>query len=132
LIKSLGADEVIDYTKQDFTKNGEVYDVIFDAVNSISVFQSLQSLNKKGKMILSAAGMAETFQGLYISIKSSRKVYSGMISHSADDIVFLKELMVAGKFKPVIDRTYLLEQMVEAHAYVEKGHKKGNVAIEIN
>ena len=131
LVKSLGADVVIDYSRTDFTRNGAMYDVIFDAVNSISVFKSLQSLNKKGMLILSAAGITETFQGLFISLTSSRKVLTGMISHRAKDILFLKELMEAGKLKPVIDRSYSLEQMAEAHAFVEKGHKKGNVAIDI-
>jgi 2-desacetyl-2-hydroxyethyl bacteriochlorophyllide A dehydrogenase len=132
LVKSIGADKVIDYTKQDFTKNGETYDVIFDSVNTISVSQSLKSLNKNGIMILSAAGMSEMLQGLWISMTSSKKVMTGVISHKAADIIFLKELIEADKLKPVIDRTYPLEQMAEAHAYVEKGHKKGNVAIEIN
>jgi NADPH:quinone reductase-like Zn-dependent oxidoreductase len=132
LVKSLGADEVIDYTKENFTNNSEKYDVIFDAVNSISVRRSVQSLNKKGVLILSAAGMAETFKGIWMSLTSNRKVLSGMISHKAADIVFLKELMETGKLKPVIDRTYSLEQMAEAHAYVEMGHKKGNVAVEID
>ena len=132
LIKSIGADEAIDYTKEDFTKNGETYDVIFDAVNTISISRSLKSLNKKGILILSAAGMSETFQGLWISMTNSRKVWTGVISHKAEDIVFLKELIEAGKLKPIIDRTYPLVQIVDAHAYVEKGHKKGNVAIEIH
>jgi NADPH:quinone reductase-like Zn-dependent oxidoreductase len=132
LVKSMGADKVIDYTKEDFTQHGETYDVIFDTVKTISVSQSLKSLNKNGKMILSAAGMSEMLQGLWISMTSSKKVMTGVISHKVEDILFLKELTEAGKFKPVIDRTYSLAQMAEAHAYVEKGHKKGNVAIEIN
>ncbi len=132
LVKSLGADEAIDYTKEDFTKNGETYDVIFDAVNTISISRSLKSLNKRGILILSAAGMSEMFQGLWISMTNSRKVWTGVISHKAEDIVFLKELIEAGKLKPIIDRTYPLVQIVDAHAYVEKGHKKGNVAIEIH
>jgi NADPH:quinone reductase-like Zn-dependent oxidoreductase len=131
LIKSIGADEVIDYTKEDFTQNGETYDVIFDAVNTISISRSLKSLNKKGILILSAAGMAEMIQGLWISMTSSRKVLTGIISHKAEDIIMLKELLEVGKLKPVIDRTYPLEQIVDAHAYVERGHKKGNLAIQI-
>ena len=130
LVKSIGADNVIDYTKEDFTQNGETYDVIFDAVNTISVSRSLKSLNKNGIMILSAAGMPEMLQGAWISMTSSKKVLTGVISHTAADIIYLKELIEAGKLKPVIDRTYSLEQIAEAHAFVEKGHKKGNVAIE--
>jgi len=131
LVKSIGADKVIDYTKEDFTKNGETYDVIFDAVKTISVFRSLKSLNKNGILILSAAGMPEMLQGFWVSMTSSKKVFTGVISHNAADIIFLKGLIETGRLKPVIDRTYSLEQIAEAHAYVEKGHKKGNVAIEV-
>mgnify|MGYP001253640011 CR=1 FL=1 len=131
LVKSIGADKVIDYTKEDFTQNGETYDVIFDAVKAISVSRSLKSLNKNGIMILSAAGMSEMLQGFWISMTSSKKVLTGVISHNAADIIFLKNLIETGKLKPVIDRTFSLEQIAEAHAYVEKGHKKGNVAIEM-
>ena len=132
LVKSIGADNVIDYTKEDFTQNGETYDVIFDTVNTISVSRSLKSLNKNGILILSAAGMSEMLQGFWISMTSSKKVITGVISHKAADIIFLKELIEDDKLKAVMDRTYSLEQMAEAHAYVEKGHKKGNVAITIN
>jgi len=131
LVKSLGADKVIDYTKDDFTKNGEIYDVIFDTVKVISVSRSVKSLSKNGIMILSAAGMSEMMQGLWISKTSNKKVLTGVISHTEADILFLKELIEAGKFKPVIDRTYPLEQIAEAHAYVEKGHKRGNIIINI-
>jgi len=131
LVKSIGADKVIDYTKEDFTQNGEIYDLIFDAVNTISVARTLKSLTKNGIMILSAAGMKEMLQGLWISMTSNKKVMTGVISHKAADIIFLKELIETGKFKPVIDRTYPLEQIAEAHAYVERGHKKGNIAIEV-
>ncbi len=131
LVKSIGADTVIDYTKEDFTQNGETYDVIFDTVKSISVSRSLKSLTKNGIMILSAAGMPEMLQGAWVSRTSSKKVMTGVISHNASDIAFLKGLMETGKLKPVIDRTYSLDQMAEAHAYAEKGRKKGNVAIEV-
>jgi len=131
LVKSLGANKVIDYTKENFNQNDEMYDVIFDTVKTIAVSSSLKSLNKNGVMILSAAGMSEMLQGAWISMTSNKKVITGVINHKAADIVFLKELIEEGKLKPVIDRTYPLEQIAEAHAYVEKGHKKGNVAIEI-
>lgn len=131
LVKSIGADKVIDYTKEDFTQNGEIYDLIIDTVNTVSVACALKALNTKGKMILSAAGMLQMLQGLWISMTSSRKVITGVVRHKAADIVFLKELVEAGKFKAVIDRTYPLEQISEAHAYAEKGHKRGNIIIKI-
>lgn len=131
IVKSLGADMVIDYTREDFTKNGEKYDVIFDTVNKVSFSGGLKSLNKGGLLILSAAGTSEMIQGFWTSMTSSKKVMTGVISHSAEDILFLKELIVTNKLKPVIDKTYSLGQMVEAHSYVEKGHKKGNVAISL-
>lgn len=134
LVKSLGADKVIDYTKEDFTKNGETYDVIFDTVNKMSISDSLQSLKIYGTLILSAAGLSEMVQGTRASITSNKKikVLTGIISHTTEDIIFLKQLIEVGQLKPVIDRTYSLGQMAEAHTYVEKGHKKGNVAIEIH
>jgi len=133
LVKSLGADKVIDYTKEDFTKNGEMYDVIFDTVNKMSVSDGLDSLKMYGTLILSAAGLAETLKGAWIAMTSNKKikVLTGMISHTADDIHFLKTLIELGELKPVIDKTYSLEEMAEAHTYVEKGHKKGNVAIKV-
>ncbi len=133
LVKSLGAAKVIDYTKEDFTKNGETYDVIFDSVNRMSISDSLQSLKMCGSLILSAAGLSETIQGVWISIANSKKikVFNGVISHTADDINFLKTLIELGELKAVIDKTFSLEEMAEAHTYVEKGHKKGNVVITL-
>jgi NADPH:quinone reductase-like Zn-dependent oxidoreductase len=131
LVKSLGADKVIDYTKADFTQNGEMYDVIIHAVETNSVSRSLKSLNKKGTMILIAAGISEMLLGFWISMTSSKKVLTGVTGTTVENINFLKELIEAGKLKPVIDKIYPLEQMAAAHAYVEKGHKKGNVAITV-
>lgn len=131
LVKSIGADKVIDYTKEDFTQNGEIYDVIYDAVKTISISRSAKSLRKNGIMILGAAMVSEMLQGLWLSLTSSTRVLAGVISHKAEDINFLKKLVETGKLKPVIDRTYSLEQISEAHAYVEKGHKKGSVIINI-
>jgi 2-desacetyl-2-hydroxyethyl bacteriochlorophyllide A dehydrogenase len=131
LVKSIGANNVIDYTKEDFTRNGETYDVIFDTVNSISVSRSFRSLAKGGLMILSAAGLSEMLQGLWFSKTSNKKILIGVIKHNAEDILFLKKLIENGKYNPLIDRTYSLEQIADAHAYAEKGHKKGNVAIEV-
>ena len=121
LVKSLGADTVIDYTKEDFTRNGMAYDVIFD----------LKALTEKGVLILASAGISEMLQGLWISMTSGRKVITGVISENTEDMIFIKQLMEEGKIKSVLDRTYNLEQIAEAHTYVEEGHKKGNVAIKV-
>jgi NADPH:quinone reductase-like Zn-dependent oxidoreductase len=132
LVKSIGADKVIDYTREDFKLNGETYDVIFDSVKTISVYPSLKSLNKNGIMILSAAGLLEMLQGLWINKTSYRKVMTGVISHKATDIIYIKKLVETDKFKPIIDKTFPLEQIDKAHAYIEKGHKKGNVVITVS
>jgi NADPH:quinone reductase-like Zn-dependent oxidoreductase len=129
LVKTLGADKIIDYTVADFTKNGETYDVIFDTIGKSSFSGCVRSLTKKGFLILASAGMSQMFKGLWTSMTSNKKVISGIINENAEDILFLKELIEEGKFKPVIDRSYPLEQIAEAHRYVEKGHKKGNVVI---
>jgi NADPH:quinone reductase-like Zn-dependent oxidoreductase len=131
LVRSIGADKVIDYTKEDFTKNGETYDVIFDTVGKISIPASVQSLNKKGILILGAGGLSHMAKGYWSSITSNIKLFTGMITEKTEDIVFLKNVIENGKFKPVIDRSYPLEQIPEAHSYVEKGHKKGNVVITL-
>ncbi len=131
LVKSIGADKVIDYTKEDFSLNGETYDIILDTVNTLSFSDCLKSLHKNGSLILSAAGLSDMVRGLWTTMTSSIKVFTGVISHNAEDIIFLKNLIEANKYKPVIDIIYPLEKMADAHAYVEKGHKKGNVAIAL-
>ncbi len=132
LVKSLGADKVIDYTKDDFTKNGETYDVIFDTVGKSPFSGSLRSIKKDGYYLRAVhLTLSPIIRGLWASMTTSKKVLNGVAFQNIEDLVFLKELMVKGKLKAVIDRTYPLEQIVEAHRYVDTGHKKGNVVITI-
>jgi NADPH:quinone reductase-like Zn-dependent oxidoreductase len=130
-VKSLGADQVIDYTKEDFTKNGQTYDVILDTVGKSSVFRSKGSLKKEGFYLFTTFGLPKLFPFLWLSMTSSKKVIIGVVEESSEDLIFLKELIEAGKIKSVIDRRYPLEQTDEAHRYVETGHKKGNVVITV-
>ena len=131
MVRSLGADEVIDYTKEDFTKSGETYDVFFDTVGKSSFSRSIRSLKKGGFDLLASPPLSQMVQGLWTSMTSSKKVIFGEASEKTEDLIFLKELIEAGKLRPVIDRSYPLEQIVEAHRYVDKGHKKGNVVITL-
>ena len=132
MVKSLGADKVIDYTKEDFTKNGETYDIIFDTVGKSPFSGCVRSLKKKG-FYLRAVHMtlSPIVRGLWTSMTSSKKVIGGVAGEHKEDLIFLKELVEAGKIRSVIDRRYPLEQIAEAHGYVEKGHKKGNVVITL-
>ncbi len=129
LVTSLGADKVIDYTKGDFTKNGETYDVIFDAVGKSSFSGCMKSLKKEGIYLHAVATPAVMLRMRWASMMSSKKLIGGTAIPETENLIFLKELVEAGKIKPVIDRCYPLEQMAEAHRYVDKGHKKGNVVI---
>ena len=131
MVKALGADKVIDYKTTDFTKNGETYDVIFDTVGKSSFSGSMQSLKEKGFYILAAAGVSAMLRGAWTSMISSKKVISGVMSETAEDLVLFKALIEEGTVTAVIDKTYPLKDIAEAHAYVEKGHKKGNVVIVI-
>ncbi|MFX3637006.1 MAG: NAD(P)-dependent alcohol dehydrogenase [Candidatus Pristimantibacillus sp.] len=133
LVRSLGADKVIDYTKEDFTQSGETYDIIFDTVGKSPFSGCVQSLKQKG-FYLRAVHMelSPIVRGLWTSMTSSKKVIGGTASiGKSEDLLFLKELIEAGKLKSVIDRRYPLEQISEAHSYVENGHKKGNVVVSV-
>jgi NADPH:quinone reductase-like Zn-dependent oxidoreductase len=129
MVKSLGADKVIDYTKEDFTKSGETYDVIFDAVGKSSFSRCKSSLKKNGIYLDTLPRLATLLQMLWTSRIGSKKVKMEGAPAKVENLLFLKELIEAGKLKTVIDRRYPLEQTAEAFRYVEKGHKKGNVVI---
>ena len=131
MVKSLGADQVIDYTREDFTKNGQTYDVIFDAVNKSSFLRCKSSLKEKGIYLVTMPSLAFLLQTLWASMVGDKKVINGSRLATVEDLLFFNELFEAGKLKVVIDRRYPLEQIAEAFRYVEKGHKKGNVVITV-
>lgn len=135
LVKSLGADEVVDYTREDFSRAGRVYDMVFDTVGKSGFSRSLKSLKRggfyvrvggSGRLLSILGGM---LRGIWVSMTGAAKVISGVARGGAGDLSFLKELIAAGKLRTVIDRRYALAQIAEAHRYVEAGHKKGNVVI---
>jgi NADPH:quinone reductase-like Zn-dependent oxidoreductase len=128
LVRSLGADKLIDYTKEDFTKNGQSYDAIFDAVIKTSYTHCKNSLKRNGKYLTVDWPL---LQALRASIRGGKKVIFGIAPTNNEELISLKELIEAGKVKAIIDRRYPMEQIVEAHSYVDKGHKKGNVVITV-
>jgi NADPH:quinone reductase-like Zn-dependent oxidoreductase len=130
LVKSLGADHVIDYTRADFTHNKDAYDIIFDTVGKSSFSKCKDALKENGRY-LPTTGLKNNLLHIWTAIFGNKKVVSGMSVEKNDALVFLKELIEADKLQIIIDRTYPLEQIAEAHRYVEKGHKTGNVVIMV-
>ncbi|MFE4429322.1 NAD(P)-dependent alcohol dehydrogenase [Peribacillus butanolivorans] len=131
LVKSLGADQVIDYAREDFSSKGETYDVIFEAVNKSSFSACMKSLKKDGTYINVTVPLPGV-RMLWTKLTSNRKLILGQNSpENSEALNFLKELVETGKLKVVIDRYYAFEEIVEAHRYVEKGHKRGNVVITV-
>jgi NADPH:quinone reductase-like Zn-dependent oxidoreductase len=131
MVKSLGADKVLDYTKDDFTRSGQTYDVIFDTVGKSSFSRCKSSLNEGGIFLTALPTLEIIFHMIWTTTFGSKKVKMGGALARVENIIFLRELIEAGKLKTVIDRFYPLEQTAEAFRYVEKGHKKGNVVITI-
>ena len=132
LVKSLGAGNVIDYTKEDFSKSGQTYDIIFDTTGKSPFSACVKSLRQKGIYLRAVhMSLSSVVRGIWTSMTSSKKVIGGGAIELKENLVFLKELIEAGKLKPVIDRVYPFEQISEAHSYVDKGHKKGNVVIMV-
>src|SRR6185503_14251501 len=120
-----------DYTKEDFTKNGEVYDVIVDTVGTAPFSRSKGSLKEHGRLLLILATLADTLEAPWASMTSGKKVVAGPVGSSAEDLRFLARLAESGQFKPVIDRRYPFDQIVEAHRYVDTGRKRGNVVLTV-
>jgi NADPH:quinone reductase-like Zn-dependent oxidoreductase len=131
MLHSIGADHVVDYTQEDFTKNGEIYDVLFDVVGKMSMSRSKRSLRQNGTYLLANPMRAQIVTGPWTRMTSNNIVIMQTSSPTIADLNFLRGLIEEGKLKAIIDRTYPLEQTAEAHRYVEKGGKKGNVVITV-
>ena len=130
-VKSLGAEQVIDYTKEDFAQRGETYDLIFDILGKSTFSRCKNSLAQNGRYLLASFKMKQLLQMLWTKIVGKKKVICAIAPGSTEDLHAVKELIDAGKIKSIIDKRFSLEQAAEAHSYVEKGHKKGNVVITL-
>ena len=131
MVKSLGADKVIDYTKEDFTRNGEAYDLIFDIVGATTFDRCQHSLKSQGVFLQNIMGLTDMVRVLWTSIAGGKQLKGGVAMENVQRMNFIADLAAAGKLKPVIDRCYPLEQIAEAFKHVERGHKKGNVVITV-
>ncbi|MFW9906765.1 MAG: NAD(P)-dependent alcohol dehydrogenase [Candidatus Thorarchaeota archaeon] len=131
MLRTIGADHIVDYTQEDFTESGIKYDVIFDVVGKASYGGSIKSLKHNGIFLLGNPTIARRVRGLLTKIVKGKKVIGGTVSYKTEDLLYLKELIEAGKIKAVIDREYPLEEAVEAHKYVDTWQKKGNVVLTV-
>jgi NADPH:quinone reductase-like Zn-dependent oxidoreductase len=131
MLRSIGADHVIDYTRNDFTAGGATYDVIFDVAGKSSYSGSVRSLKPNGRYLLANPRPSQVIRGRWASATGGKKVISGAASYTTEALTFLKERIEASEIRPVIDRCYPLEQIADAHAYVETGQKRGNVVITV-
>ncbi|NNE36171.1 MAG: NAD(P)-dependent alcohol dehydrogenase, partial [Rhodothermales bacterium] len=131
LVKSIGADHVIDYTHQDFSTNGETYDIIVDTAGTASWARSKPSLAERGRLLVVLGGFSDMLLSRFRSEKNGKKVLDGVAGSSAETCEFLADVAREGKYRPVIDRTYKLADIVAAHAYVDTGRKKGSVVIKM-
>lgn len=130
LMKKIGADKVLNYQQEDFAVNKEKYDVIYETVNKLSFSESVRHLKKGGTLILGAADFSKMMRAGLASMWG-RKVLTGVIKESTEGINFIRELIDRGEYRPVLDRVFSIDQIAEAHEYVDLGHKKGNVAIRM-
>lgn len=131
LVKALGAASVIDYTTTDFTKNGEVYDLIFDTVGKTSFRRCRGSLTKSGRYVGTVMGLGPIVQTLWTAVTGGKRAVFALSVEKSAEMALLRDLLESGEVRSVIDRQYSLDQIVEAHRYVEKGHKKGNVIVTL-
>jgi len=131
MLRSVGADQVVDYTQEDFTQNGETYDVIFDVVGKMSFSSSKRSIKPNGTYLLANPRLSQMVHGLWTRMTSNKKVIMQTASPTIADLIFLRNLIEEGKLTTVIDRDYPLEETADAHRYVETGAKKGNVVITV-
>jgi len=131
LLRSLGVDQVVDYTQEDFTRRNESYDFLLDVVGKSSFSGCIRSLKRNGCYLIANPSLSQMIRGRWASLSSSKKVVFGAVSPNTEDLFYLKELIEAGKLQAVIDRCYPLEQIPDAHRYVEKGIKRGNVVITV-
>jgi 2-desacetyl-2-hydroxyethyl bacteriochlorophyllide A dehydrogenase len=131
LLRSIGSNHVIDYTKEDYTKSGESYDLIIDVVGKGSVLHRLKLLKPDGYYFLAYAGLSHILLAIWTSMASNKKLKIESASQKKEDLIFIKELIEMGKLKPIIDRSFPLEQTAEAHKYVETGQKQGNVVLNV-
>jgi NADPH:quinone reductase-like Zn-dependent oxidoreductase len=131
MVKSLGADKVVDYTKEDFTANAQTYDLIFDIVGATTFDRCQRSLKPHGVFLQNIIGLTDIVRILWTSIAGGKKLKGGVAMENPEGMTFIAELAAAGKLKAVIDRRYPLERIAEAFQYVEQGHKKGNVVITV-
>jgi NADPH:quinone reductase-like Zn-dependent oxidoreductase len=131
MLRSIGADHVIDYATQDFAESGEVYDLIFDVVCRVPLSRHLRALRPNGRCLLANPQTSHLIRGVWSSMTSSKKVTIGAEGGTKEDLAFLAELIESGKLRPVIDRRFSLDEIVEAHRYAETEQKKGNIVIEV-
>jgi NADPH:quinone reductase-like Zn-dependent oxidoreductase len=131
MVKTLGADHVIDYTQTDFAENTGQYDVVYETVNKAPFASCIAALKNNGTLILGAAMLPGMLRGAWTSATSEKKVIFGVTTETAEAVSFLQDMAKEGKMKAAIDKVYPLEQIAAAHAYVDKGHKKGNVIISL-
>ena len=131
LVRSIGADRVIDYTREDFTRSGERYDVIVDTAGTAPFSRCKGSLAEGGRILVVLGSLPEVLRAPVVSLTSTKRIIGGVVSWGVEDLRFLASLAEAGHYRPVIDRRYTFAEMVEAHRHVDAGHKRGNVVVSV-